>query len=301
MQQRLSDDELEIIARGVAHPLEPQAAVRMSSTCIELRARLPQLLQVLKTQYEEAEKLIPLPECKSRAELRVAASLNLEPSGRRGHDRLAKAAQVTAALEAFCMLARANALQHLKVLTLYCRLNLPAQDEPELLDSIVHVLPLLALSLDAGALPSVKLINLGHVHNAQSAAAFVSILDKGAFPSLKTLDFSHWTREAAAGSTLSAILNARPAMENLFLSCTSLHDDGLAAIVGRVRPSLKRIYLDNNELTDVGMDSLASALNEGRLPALEKAFTVGNWRISSIARDRVSKALEFVKGVRAGA
>jgi hypothetical protein len=116
------------------------------------------------------------------------------------------------------------------------------------------------------------------------ASAIADALDRGALLRLDNLSLFFNTDIGDAGLVaLAPALWRRPALEQLCLSDNPLGDDGLAALVappvapppptgtpaGELR-QLKRLNLENTNITGAGCNTLAHALVSGALPALEE-------------------------------
>ena len=97
----------------------------------------------------------------------------------------------------------------------------------------------------------------------------------------ETLDLDNAAIGDAGLVALAPALRRRPALEALYLGNNPFGDEGLAALVAPPLPAgapppttaglakLKRLDLDNTQVTDVGCAALAAALDSGALPALE--------------------------------
>ena len=121
-----------------------------------------------------------------------------------------------------------------------------------------------------------------HVGDA-GASALAAALGRGAMPRLKSL---HLTNAAIGDVGLVALapaLRRRPALEELNLFRNPYGDEGIAALVapplaaGAPPPTeglkkLKLLSLTQTQITDVGCNTLASALDGGALPALERVY-----------------------------
>jgi hypothetical protein len=144
--------------------------------------------------------------------------------------------------------------------------------------------PRLAERLGAGALPAVTSLCLGSMHVGDAgASALAAALGRGALPRLKRL----YLISAAIGDVglvaLAPALRRRPALERLGLWTNPISDEGLAALVvppppaaGALPPptgvlmKLKWLDLSSTQINDAGCAALASALDRGALPALDR-------------------------------
>ena len=83
---------------------------------------------------------------------------------------------------------------------------------------------------------------------------------------------------------LAPALRRRPALEELYLDCNPLGDEGIAALVAPPQPAgapptttgvltkLKWLDLSCTQITDAGCATLAAALDSGAMPALERLY-----------------------------
>ena len=119
------------------------------------------------------------------------------------------------------------------------------------------------------------------------ASALAAALDRGALPRLKVLALSNAAIGDAGLAALAPALRRRPALKELCLGGNPFGDDGLAALLAPPpaagtppRPAgglkkLQKLYLDCTQVTDTGCATLAAALDNGALPALESLFLAG--------------------------
>ena len=141
----------------------------------------------------------------------------------------------------------------------------------------------LAEGLGAAALPAVTWLDLGDAHVGDTgASAIAAALGRGALPRLEVLDLCNAAIGDAGLVGLAPALRRLPALEDLLLAHNSLGDVGIAALVAPPLPAgapppptggltkLKRLQLDNSQITDAGCATLAFALDSGALPALER-------------------------------
>ena len=100
---------------------------------------------------------------------------------------------------------------------------------------------------------------------------------------------------------LAPALSRLPALENLRLSRNPLGDDGLAALVAPPPPAgappptgglakLKQLSLTHTQITNAGCAALASALDSGALPALQK---LSQLHLRGIPASKAAKATVF--------
>jgi len=132
------------------------------------------------------------------------------------------------------------------------------------------------------------------------ASALAAALDRGALPRLKVLQLGKAAIGDAGLVALAPALRRRPALEWLSLAGNPFGDEGLAALVApppadapppqaEALAELKGLGLDATQITDDGCAQLASRLRGGALPALE---FLGLWGIpaSEAARAAVHEA-----------
>ena len=183
---------------------------------------------------------------------------------------------------------------------------LPALEELGLIETTAAAGPdgvqRLAAGLSAGALQAVTaLFMYMHVGDA-GASALAAALGRGALPRLKFLSLNNAAIGDAGLVALAPALRRLPALESLSLDCSCFGDEGLAALVAPPTPTgalppptgvlarlkgldlgvtqisdcgavmltkLKELSLDGTQVTDAGWAALASAIDGGKLPALE--------------------------------
>ena len=113
------------------------------------------------------------------------------------------------------------------------------------------------------------------------ASALAAALGRGALPRLKMLNLNNAAIGDAGLVALAPALRRLPALEILYFDGSPFGDEGLAALVAPPPPAgalppptgglakLKRLYLNNTQVSDVGCVALAAALDSGALPALK--------------------------------
>ena len=255
----LSGDEQCIIFSQLCNVLDTRIAVAFSSTSSELRELTQAQRHQLRADYEAAAALcrkMGKRSCKELREATVVRCFRKDLSV----DDLATLGTL------------GSVLPSLEVL----RLCEPAAGP----DGV----PRLVEKLGAGALPAVTLLSLGSMHVGDAgASALAAALGRGALPRLKSL----FLTEAAIGDAglvaLAPALRRRPALEILGLSGNPFGDKGLAALVAPPPPpagapppptgvlmKLKWLDLSSTQINDAGCAALASALDRGALPALDR-------------------------------
>jgi hypothetical protein len=121
-----------------------------------------------------------------------------------------------------------------------------------------------------------------HVGDA-GASALAAALGRGALPRLKSLFLTDAAIGDAGLVALAPALRRRPALERLCLWTNPFSDEGLAALVAPPPPpagapppptgvlmKLKWLDLSSTQINDAGCAALASALDRGALPALDR-------------------------------
>ena len=278
---KLSGDEQGIILGQLRNTLEPRLVMYFSSASKELRALLPPAVQQqLRDDYEEATALCLKVGMRSCKELREATEIRWWEKGLTAAD-LATLATLGSMLPA------------LQLLTLVERSGSAGLDG----------VPRLAEGLVAGALPDLTLLIISGMHVGDAGAAeLAAALDRGALPRLEALILGDADIGDAGLAALAPALRRRPALERLFLFDNPFGDEGLAALMPPPPPAgtppppagglkqLKGLHLHRTQITDAGCATLAAALDNGALPALEELELIGT-PASVAATDAVSKAL----------
>eukprot|EP00964_Phaeocystis_antarctica_P025388 scaffold14267_cov55-Phaeocystis_antarctica.AAC.1 len=250
---KLSADEHRILFVQLCNVLEPRLAVYFSSASHELREPTQVLRQQLWADHEAAAALCDDlgMSCKG---LREKTSVYLAHKGLSAADlaTLGSLGSVLPACEELLIDERSCSLGGMRRLV---------------------------AELGAGALPAVKHLYLGmHVGNA-GASALAAALDRGALPRLKRLSLYSAAVGDAGLVALSPALRRLPALQRLSLVANPFGDEGLAALVapsaGAQPPTgglakLEELFLRRTRVTDTGCATLASALENGALPALKE-------------------------------
>eukprot|EP00964_Phaeocystis_antarctica_P095402 scaffold61871_cov65-Phaeocystis_antarctica.AAC.4 len=278
---KLSADEQGIILGQLCNALEPRLAVYFSSASSGLRVLLrPALLQQLRADHEAAAAL-----CRkmgtSCKELRKAKQVEWMGKGLSAAD-LTTLGKLGSVLPALQMLTIAE---------------LPGAAGPDGVERLTGV-------LGAGALPAVRVLVFGSVHVGDAGAeAFATALGRGALPRLEGLILISVAIGDAALVALAPALRRRPALVYLDLRKNPLGDEGLAALVAPPPPpagalppptgglkKLKTLFLSHTQVSDAGCAALASALDSGALPALDKLL-LDDIPASDAAKESVQAAL----------
>ena len=274
---KLSGDEARIVFTQLCNTFKPRDAVAFSSVNRELRASTQAPLQQLKADHEAAAAHLCLKVgVRSCKELREAKAFDWDNKGLSSDD-LALLGTLGSVLPA------------LERLVLYGLTAGP--------DGVQR----LAAGLGTGALPAVTFLQIGGFHVGDlGASALAAALGRGALPRLKYLYLINAAIGDAGLVALAPALRRLPALDSLYLSCNPLGDEGLTALVAPPTPTgalppptgvlarlkgldlgeisdcgpvmltkLKQLSLDGTQVTDAGWAALASAIDGGKLPALE--------------------------------
>ena len=255
----LSADEQGIIFSQLCNALEPRIAVYFGCASRALRASTRALQQQLRVQHAVAAALchkLGMRSCKALREAKLLRDWR--------HKRLAATD-----------LAAIGSLGSV----------LPALEELRLFESSGGAagpdgVQRLATGLSAGALPAVTSLTIGGIHMGDAgAAALAAALGRGALLRLKYLNLSGSGIGDAGLVALAPALRRLPALVTLILERSPFGDEGLAALVAPPPPAgapsppkgglakLKRLDLEDTQITDAGCAALASALDSGSLPA----------------------------------
>ena len=252
----LDDDALGVVFKGLCNVLEPRVALALSSACHGLWALTQALRQQLRADYEAAVALCLKVGMRSCKELREAMKVSwVYQRGVTGKGPSVADLTLLGTL--------GSVLPALEKLIITERSAAPGVQR-------------LAEGLSEGALPAVTLFAFNGMHMGDAgASALAAALDRGALPRLECLFLTHAAIGDAGLVALAPALRRRPALVYLYLFGNPFGDRGLAALVApppptRVLAKLKVLYLDNTQITDAGCAALASALDNGALPALEK-------------------------------
>jgi hypothetical protein len=259
----LSGDEQLVIFSRLCNVLDPDVAVAFGSTSSELWALTQAPRQQLQADYEAATALSRQAGYRSCKELCEAKWVAWDHNSLSSDDLalLGTLGSVLPALEKLI-------------------LREPAAGP----DGVQR----LAEKLGAGALPAVTELNLFDTRVGDAgASALAAALGRGALPRLKTIFLVRTAIGDAGLVALSPALRWLPALESLILLNNQFGDEGLAALVAPPPPAgapptttggltkLKALNLSGTEVSDAGCATLAAALNNGALPALERLYLYG--------------------------
>ena len=270
----LNGDAQGIIFNHLCNVLDPGAAVAFSSASSELRT-LTQAGRQLKADHEAAAALGRKVGKQSCKELREAKLVAWALKGLSADD--------------LALLGRLG-------------LALPALETLALLEPTAGPdgVQRLAVGLGAGALPAVNLFAVSGMHVGDAGASeLAAALGRGALPRLKRLTLCKAAIGDAGLVALAPALRRVPALEHLNLWGNPFGDEGLAALVappaGAPPPTtaelaeLRDLYLNRAQITDAGCAALASALDGGALPALDRLSLEGT-PASAAAKATVRRA-----------
>ena len=266
----LDDDALRVIHGGLSDTLNPGIAAVFRSLCKGLWEPTKGLVKQLRDEHDAAAVLclkMGMPSCR---ELREA----------QGPIPLMNNASFSAAdLELLGGLGRS--LPELRSFVLGSIAAGAAGPDG---------VPRLAAGLGAGALPALTSFSIGSMHVGDAgASALTAALGRGALPRLKGLHLSSAAIGDAGLVALAPALRRLPALEYLDLGGNQFGDEGLAALVAPPPPppagalpppkgvltNLKQLNLGYTQITNAGCAALASALDSGALPALERLYLYG--------------------------
>ena len=259
----LSDDQQRSVFGHLCNTLEPGIAVNFGSASRGLRASTQAQQQQLRADYDVVTALCHKTGMRCCKELREAREVCWADKG------LCEADLTT-------LSSLGSVLPALKALTLSESAAAP--------DSVQRLMD----GLRAGALPALWLVAICDMNmDDSSASALAGALDRGALPRLTDLNLSNNNIGDAGLVALAPVLRRRPALEALGLTANPISDEGLAALVAPPQPAaglslpaggLNKLYLLNlrdTAITDTGCASLASALNSGGLPAVNRLDLAG--------------------------
>ena len=244
----LSHDELGVIFDGLADPLQPVVAVALSSTCLGLRTPLRAALKVLKERHERAAALCRKVQM-SCAEVRVANELEWDGKGLNADDMATLGMLLSKWLPG---------LQDLDL------------DHSGLGDARVQAL---CEGLERGAAPSLTGLGLGdNKIGPMGAEALAAALRRGAMPKLEVLGLGFNPIGNQGVAALAPGLRKLAALESLYLCGCEIGDEGVASLFANLGKddfkALEDLDIEHNEITDVGMAKLLSAINSGGVPNL---------------------------------
>jgi len=274
---KLSDDTQRVIFSQLRNLHNPSIAVAFGSASNELRA----LTQAERQQLQ--------------ADCEAAAAI-----GRKAGKRSSKALREATFIEWF---GKGFSPDDLALLGALCSV-LPALEQVHLwnYDAAGPTgVQRLGEMLGAGALPALTSLNLNSTHVGDAgASALAAAMGRGALPRLKTLYVNYTSIGDVGLVALAPALRRRP-MECIDFAGSKFGDEGIAALVAPPPPpagasppptgvltKLKLLYLGCTKVADAGCAALASALDSGALPALERLY-LDNTPASAAARATVRR------------
>ena len=274
---KLSDDTQRAIFSQLRNLHNPSIAVAFGSASNELRA----LTQAERQQLQ--------------ADCEAAAAI-----GRKAGKRSSKALREATFIEWF---GKGFSPDDLALLGALCSV-LPALEQVHLWNYNAAGptgVQRLGEMLGAGALPALTSLNLNSTHVGDAGAlALAAAMGRGALPRLKTLYVNYTSIGDVGLVALAPGLRRRP-MECIDFAGSKFGDEGIAALVAPPPPpagasppptgvltKLKLLYLGCTKVADAGCAALASALESGALPALERLY-LDNTPASAAARATVRR------------
>ena len=274
---KLSDDTQRVIFSQLRNLHNPSIAVAFGSASNELRA----LTQAERQQLQ--------------ADCEAAAAI-----GRKAGKRSSKALREATFIEWF---GKGFSPDDLALLGALCSV-LPALEQVHLWNygaAGPTGVQRLGEMLGAGALPALTSLNLNSTHVGDAGAlALAAAMGRGALPRLKTLYVNYTSIGDVGLVALAPALRRRP-MECIDFAGSKFGDEGVAALVAPPPPpagasppptgvltKLKLLYLGCTKVADAGCAALASALDSGALPALERLY-LDNTPASAAARATVRR------------
>ena len=274
---KLSDDTQRAIFSQLRNLHNPSIAVAFGSASNELRA----LTQAERQQLQ--------------ADCKAAAAI-----GRKAGKRSSKALREATFIEWF---GKGFSPDDLALLGALCSV-LPALEQVHLWNYNTAGptgVQRLGEMLGAGALLALTSLNLNSTHVGDAGAlALAAAMGRGALPRLKTLYVNYTSIGDVGLVALAPGLRRRP-MECIDFAGSKFGDKGIAALVAPPPPSagasppptgvltkLKLLYLGCTKVADAGCAALASALDSGALPALERLY-LDNTPASAAARATVRR------------
>ena len=278
----LSGDEVGIIFGHLCNVLDPRVALDFSSASLGLWEPTKELRQQLRAGHAVAVALCLKVGLRSCKELREAKLLDWQGKGLSSADltTLGTLGSVLPALKRLYLSGSAAGPNGVLQLT---------------------------AGLGAGALPAVTTLVIVNMHVGDAgASAFAAALEGGALPRLSALFLCRAGIGDAGLVALAPALRQLPRLGTLNLSDNPLGDEGIAALVLAVvaplpppsSPSsptgvltqLTELFLEGTQVADAGCAAIASAINSGALPPLEKLELAGI-PASAAAKAAVSETL----------
>ena len=254
----LSHDELGVIIDGLADPLHPVVAVALSSTCKGLRTPLRAALEVLQQRHKAAvalcRKLLTPLGPMSCALLRGAKWVLSNGTALTADD-----------MATLCMILTITGLPRLEDLNLRGPGNKFGDEGMQAL--------CVGLGL-AGATPSLRRLTLCSVKFGPAGAeALATALGRGAMPKLDHLDLNYNPIGNQGLDALVMPLRKLPALKKMMLVHCDIGDDGVASLVANLGNNdfkeLTELWLDCNNISYGGLNSVHAAVEHGMMPALQ--------------------------------
>ena len=280
----LSDDELELVFKGICNPFDPRVAMAFGTVSRWMYAITQVARQQLRAQNEAAIALClkaGIPSCKQLREATTARWINL--------------VELTVA-ELAMLGAMGSVVPALKSLYLFDN------------DVASEGVRRLVEGLGSGALPAGTRLVLGSMQMGDAgAAALAAALGRGALPRLKSLRLCYTAIGDAGLVALAPVLRQLPALEDLLFMHNPLGDEGIAALVAPQLPAgapptttgvltkLKVLAFNSSQVSDASCAALVAALDSRTLPALDTICLHGT-PASAAAKAAVEQALKEFAG-----
>eukprot|EP00964_Phaeocystis_antarctica_P078205 scaffold48633_cov63-Phaeocystis_antarctica.AAC.1 len=274
----LDDDALGVVFEGLRNVLEPRVVLALGSACHGLWALTQALRQQLRADHEAAAALCLKVGMRSCKELRETKEFT-----ERGALCRVRVYEGLSEADVALLGTLGSVLPALEKL---CLGDIPgALAAPDIGPDILGPggVQRLVEGLGAGALPAVCYLQLINMHAGNAgASALAAAMGRGALPRLRLLDLGNATIGDAGLVALAPALRRLPALMGLRLCSNPIGDEGIAALVAPQPPAgalppptgglakLKRLDLSYTQITDAGCAALASALDSGTLPALNR-------------------------------
>ena len=274
----LPTDLLDRVVDGIADPLEPAAAVALSSSCKGLRALLRAVLERLRRQHNEAtefcHRAVFLGEGGEGAGDRRALERNRASSWLQNTLELSLDPEVVwEDVDGLCV-ERLNT-QDITTLAMILRTNgLPRLQRLYLGKNLFNDEAMITLcgALRAGTMPSLTNFAIFNNRFGPSAAdALAAALSRGAMPNLDTFAVYNNPIGNQGLAALKAPLRKRELWFLAFLD-TGIDDEGVSSLMHDLVeddfPSLGKLNFGRNSLTDRSCDAITAAISRGAMPAL---------------------------------
>jgi len=274
----LSHDELSVIVDGLADPLQPVVAVALSTTCKGLRTPLGAALELLQQRHKAAVALCR----KLRTPLGPMSCALLRDAKWVLSDGAALTADDMATLG---MILTTTGLPRLE------DLNLSRNKFGD------EGMQALCVGLGrAGAAPSLRRLTLYFVNFGPAGAeALATAFCRGAMPKLDHLDLNYNPIGNQGLDALAMPLRMLPALKTMMLVQCDIGDDGVASLVVNLGNNdfkeLATLWLDCNNISYAGLNSVHAAVDHGMMPALKDTSGTNRWTCAPPAGGGIPPAI----------